>query len=313
MISRSDDIELAACPARLRPILSRCLRGDLSPAVALAQMLMATESVDRVAEMLQRVEAQATIGRRRNDATMHRLTQLVRLLQHNRPGASRIAKMLRRIEHAPADASPDAGIESCRALFDDLVRQCPEASVALYSLGDPDLLNDATAEVVVKLRDWKLLAADRSLLEIGCGIGRFQAALAGEVATVTGIDISSGMIEVARHRCAGLANVRLLQCSGRDLSLFDDAVFDMVFAVDTFPYLVHSGMPLAERHVHDAARVLRPHGDLLILNFSYRGDLQADREDVARLAAAAGFAMVRHGTREFALGDGLAFQLKRAD
>jgi SAM-dependent methyltransferase len=66
----------------------------------------------------------------------------------------------------------------------------------------------------------------------------------------------------------------LLRSSGRDLALFKDASFDLVYAVDTFPYLVLSGRDLAERHMSDAARVLRPGGTLLVLNYSYLGDLE---------------------------------------
>ena len=42
-------------------------------------------------------------------------------------------------------------------------------------------------------------------------------------------------------------------------------------------------------HFQEAARVLKPSGHFLILNFSYRGDLDADRADISRLAARAGF------------------------
>jgi hypothetical protein len=51
---------------------------------------------------------------------------------------------------------------------------------------------------------------------------------------------------------------------------------------------------------------------LLILNFSYRGDEEADRRDVARLADAHGFTIVRLGTRDFSLWDGLSFLLRRS-
>jgi len=57
--------------------------------------------------------------------------------------------------------------------------------------------------------------------------------------------------------------------------------------------------------------VLKPGGSLLILNFSYRGDPELDRADVAHLAAANQFEICRNGTREFALWDGLAFLLRR--
>ena len=83
--------------------------------------------------------------------------------------------------------------------------------------------------------------------------------------------------------------------------------FGLVLAVDAFPYLVAAGPGIAARHVADAAGLLEPGGALAIFNYSYRGDLDADRADIARLAAAHGFAIERNGTRDFSLWDGATF------
>ena len=74
-----------------------------------------------------------------------------------------------------------------------------------------------------------------------------------------------------------LANVRIVETSGKDLRRFDDEQFDLVYAVDSFPYLVQSGTDLVVTHFTEAARVLRPRGSFIILNFSYRGDPEVDR------------------------------------
>ncbi len=202
-------------------------------------------------------------------------------------------------------------LQRCRDAFDRLVRRSPEASVALYSLGNPEILAAATAEIVERLESWDLLGAGRMVLDIGCGIGRLELALAPRVAAITGIDVSPNMIEEAGRRCAGLPNVRLLATSGRDLSVFPGRAFDLVVAVDSFPYLYASGPDLAATHVREAARVLRPGGDLVVLNLSYRGDVDADRQDAGRFAAEAGLAVLRSGERAFRLWDGLAFHLRK--
>jgi hypothetical protein len=62
--------------------------------------------------------------------------------------------------------------------------------------------------------------------------------------------------------------------------------------------------------MREAARVLRPGGDLLIFNLSYRGDLDCDRADLAALAGDR-FAVVRDGTRDLRLWDAPAFHLRR--
>ena len=147
------------------------------------------------------------------------------------------------------------------------------------------------------------------MLDIGCGIGRVAQALAPRVRSVTGIDMSPGMIEEARHRCADLSNIEFCVCSGRNLADFADRAFDLVLAVDSFPYLVAADPAIATRQ-WPWARLLSPGGALAIFNYSYRGDLAADRRDLATLAAAHSLAIERNGTRDFTLWDAATFLLR---
>jgi ubiquinone/menaquinone biosynthesis C-methylase UbiE len=159
---------------------------------------------------------------------------------------------------------------------------------------------------------WGLLASDADCLDLGCGTGRLIPALGRRMRSVVGLDISSAMIEAARRRCAALQNVEIRQTAGRDLSEMADSSFDLVLAVDTFPYIVQAGAERVGRMVAEAARVLRPHGRLLILNFSYRGDPGRDSADIARLAAECGLAVRRNGIAPFRLWDGLVFDLAKS-
>jgi SAM-dependent methyltransferase len=270
------------------------------------QLLVEAADPDEAETALRVVEDCSGPG---SGAATERLRAARRIWKANPQAWSVVKAALDGVEHGGAAATPEEGVAHWAALFDRAAAISPEASVALYSLGSAELLDAATDEIVRRMRAWGLLGPGRDMLDIGCGIGRFVAALAPEIGRVTGIDISRRMIDLARQHCAGLANVRLLPCSGRDLAPFAAGSFDLVLAADAFPYLVQSGAALAERHVHEAARVLRPGGTLLILNFSYRGDLDADRREVARLATESGFRVVRDGTRDFALWDGASFQL----
>jgi SAM-dependent methyltransferase len=197
------------------------------------------------------------------------------------------------------------------AAFDQAARTHPEGSVALYTLGNAELLEEATGEIVARLRDWGLLSPDVECLDIGCGIGRMELALAAHVRSVVGIDVAPAMVAEARRRCADLPNVAIHQTAGRDLAGFPDASFDLVLAVDSFPYVMQAGPDLAQAMVGEAARVLRPGGRLVLLNLSYRGDLNLDRTDLAKFAAAAGLDVVRNGTAEFTLWDAAAFELQK--
>jgi ubiquinone/menaquinone biosynthesis C-methylase UbiE len=216
-------------------------------------------------------------------------------------------------EHpAPAPpTSPEEAVATVRAFFDEAVREDEMASVAAYSLGSPELLDRATDEVVDLFDRWGLLDAGRTALEIGCGIGRMQAALAPRLGEVHGVDVSPAMIAAARRRCAGLANVHLTVGSGLDLAGFPAARFDLVFAVDSFPYVHQGGHELVEAHFRETARVLKPGGDFAILNFSYRGDLALDCEDVEQLSADWGFQLEVGGVEPFDFWDGVAFLCRR--
>lgn len=300
-------------PAALRPILARYLGGGLSPAMALMYLMLETRQVDVVEAALEGIRLRA----RREDGQgqgagplLDRLEEIQAVIRENRPGCLRVGDMLGSEMDSDALApSVEAGIAFSRRLFNWSVSQNPETSVALYSFGNPELLDAATREVVDHMRGQGLLGSDKSALEIGCGIGRFQAALAPEVGEAHGIDVSPKMVEEARRRCAGFGNVVLSECPGADLRQYPDARFDLLFAVDSFPYLFQSGMTLVETHFLEAARVLRPGGDFLLFNFSYRDDLERDREDVARLALQSGFTLVGPGEKPFALWDGAVFRL----
>ncbi|MFL5576660.1 MAG: class I SAM-dependent methyltransferase [Gemmatimonadaceae bacterium] len=301
-------------PASFRPILARCLAGAVSPQVALLQMVSGGGSAATVRSAVDEVTARTDADSRATDSIVRdRVDDLTSILVDHEDGVDRIVDMLRGSAEAGAPATVEEGIAFCERLFDWSVQQSEEASVALYSFGSPELLGRATDEVVALLDRWGVLGPDRSVLQIGCGIGRFERALASRVREVCGVDVSGEMVRAARRRCAGLANVRLDKSSGYDLSLYDDARFDLVYAVDTFPYLLHAGWPLVEGHFAEAHRVLRPGGDLVICNFSFRGDLDADRADVRRLAHAHGFAVLEDGVQPFRLWDGSVWRMERME
>jgi cyclopropane fatty-acyl-phospholipid synthase-like methyltransferase len=243
-------------------------------------------------------------------AAVRGVAELEQLVAANAEGCERIAAMLRSdMDSAKPARSVEEGIAFCERLFDWSVQQSEEASVALYSLGNPQLLELATAEIVSQLKAWGALTSETALLDIGCGIGRLLVALAPEVRTATGIDVSAEMVKTARRRCAPYSNVTVIKGDGWGFGELDDGAFDVAIAVDSFPYLRQSGYQLVERFFPESARVLKPGGQLVILNYSYSDDDDADASEVRKLSTENGLQLRLAGARPFKLWDGVAFRM----
>ncbi len=289
---------------RLDAVLERCAAGVLPASIAAMHLLMEAESLEAAQQAVLRVR-QASGGA--DAGYLHELESLI--TEHPQAWAL-VRDITARVQHRPVAGDAVA----CWArLFDEAVRISPEGSVALYSLGSPRLLAAATLEVVAVLSRWGLLGRDRTVLDIGCGIGRLEAALAPLSAAVIGTDISPAMIAQARTRCAGLPNVRFLLGNGHDLAGIADGSVDLTVLVDTFPYILLSEGRLAERCFAEIDRVLHAGGDAVILNFSYRGDVAADRDDLERLAAARGLSLAALLEHPCASWDAPAFHLIKRD
>jgi hypothetical protein len=67
----------------------------------------------------------------------------------------------------------------------------------------------------------------------------------------------------------------------------------LIVLVDTLPHLVLSEGELAGRYFAEIARVLHASADVVILNFSYRDAVAADRRDLERLILPLGLTLVR--------------------
>jgi SAM-dependent methyltransferase len=93
--------------------------------------------------------------------------------------------------------------------------------------------------------------------------------------------------------------------------MFADGAFDLVFAVDAFPYVVAAGPALADAMLAEMRRTARPGGDVLVINWSYRGDLARDRADARAMAARHGLELLEAGAQPFAHWDGAVFRMRR--
>ena len=99
--------------------------------------------------------------------------------------------------------------------------------------------------------------AGRRILDAGCGSGPLSAELRDRGAVVTGIDMSAGMLELARQRLGD--DVRLQRADLESPLPFDDSSFDDVVSSLVLHYLQDWTAPLAEFR-----RVLRSGGRLIL-------------------------------------------------
>lgn len=104
-------------------------------------------------------------------------------------------------------------------------------------------------------------AGDR-VLDLGCGWGTFELALAPRVAQVVGVDFSERSIELCRKRLAdaGVENVRFVRAEAGDTGL-EAGSFDVVLAADLFEHLYPED---SVRVAGEAHRVLRKGGGFVV-------------------------------------------------
>jgi SAM-dependent methyltransferase len=281
--------------AGLRAVLRESRTRKLPPRVAVAMLLVACPDPAAVAAYL----------RTTPPADPAQLATWRRLLGSHRDGCARIAKLLRNGAAEPRGRGLPAVLE----MFARAAAIDPVCAMALHTLGDPAELARGAAEVTAWLRAHRLLGPTRRTLEIGCGTGRMPAALAPHCARADAVEPVPALARAARAHCRTHANVRIHRTDGRDLRAFRDHAYDLIYAVDAFPYLVAAD--LADRHVAECARVLGPGGDLVIINWSYDHDARSDRAAVRALAHHHGFRVLRAGGRPFTTWDGELFHLRK--
>ena len=122
-----------------------------------------------------------------------------------------------------------------------------------------------------------------TVLEIGCGVGRFMRPLACRFKHVIGIDISRVMLARAKRYCAGLPNITWILNDGASIPVADASV-DYCVSAGVFQHIIDAEVVL--NYIREALRVLVPGGLLL---FQFEGNRTAavgHNQTGARISAA---------------------------
>jgi ubiquinone/menaquinone biosynthesis C-methylase UbiE/DNA-binding transcriptional ArsR family regulator len=104
----------------------------------------------------------------------------------------------------------------------------------------------------------------RSLLDLGTGTGRMLELLGPKTERAVGIDLSRDMLALAQAR---LDRAGLTHCAVRHGDVFDLAMPPDSFDVVIFHQVLHF-LDDGARAIRDAARLLRPQGRLVVVDFA---------------------------------------------
>lgn len=134
----------------------------------------------------------------------------------------------------------------------------------------PSLQKKALAELAPRAGD--------SVLDVACGTGALVLDVAPRVERAIGIDLSEGMLEIARSRLAAAAGARDLAnvefvAGPSDALPFDDASFTALVCTTALHHF-----PDPQRSIDEMARVLQP-GARLVIGDACRDSLTAKLAD----------------------------------
>jgi ubiquinone/menaquinone biosynthesis C-methylase UbiE/DNA-binding transcriptional ArsR family regulator len=174
------------------------------------------------------------------------------------PAESILEGLLKQAKSEIPEASPDRAAmrrvvkkrqDKMRSFFDSVAGRLGKDYV-------PGKSWKGVAEALLRLMPPLIIA------DLGAGEGAFALLLAERATKVIAVDTSARMIEVGREQAQrhGVKNVEYRLGDMEELPI-EDAEVDLVFFSQSLHHALHP-----ERAVHEASRILRPGGRLVILD-----------------------------------------------
>jgi SAM-dependent methyltransferase len=263
--------------------------GKLSGALTVARLLLVSRDVASIERWL--LERVATCGVVRDE--------LLHLIEQHRHGCLCVAALR---ERHVAEVARERPLSAAPPLAAHEGKSSPRVA----------LMAGALRELVERFEGWGLLGHERRTLGLDCGAGRMQAALSPRVALAAGVDLSPELIARARWCCSRLPNTRHEVADSDDLSVFGAASFELLYAIDPLPPIFGSRDTRVTDTFAEAARVLAPGGDFVIVEPAPRSsEGAAAAGDVERKAREHGFELVASEQQPLQERDGMSYRMRR--
>ena len=97
--------------------------------------------------------------------------------------------------------------------------------------------------------------SNMNILEIGCGIGRILIPMRKIFGNVTGIDISSEMVQLGQKYVSDIPNCNIVENNGTDLAEFSDNSFDFCYSFIVFQHIPEK--QIVENYIKEVSRILK--------------------------------------------------------
>ena len=115
---------------------------------------------------------------------------------------------------------------------------------------------------------------DSKVLEIGAGTGRYSIALAKEGMDVTAVELFDCNLSVLKENGKGIEKLHALQGDGTELSMLEDASFDVTLCFGPMYHLYEAAD--VHKAIDEAIRVTKPGGVILFAFLSVYGIMFAN-------------------------------------
>jgi ubiquinone/menaquinone biosynthesis C-methylase UbiE len=123
---------------------------------------------------------------------------------------------------------------------------------------------------------------DASILEIGCGVGRFSREFSRRFKQVTAVDVSDEVIQKAKalHPSTDYPNLNFHSTDGTSLSFVDTRSIDLVFSYEVFQHMPSADVILS--NLKEVSRVLKPQGYAYVHLMTDKGMLMKTGKNIVK-------------------------------